>query len=574
MDIKEQLIEHFAEIFKYTDPKKVKEVIKDNLGRFYQYEDTTEFLKQNQLEQVDKLSKKEKNILADTLVDNPCAQFIVKQYNSQIADWHTELKDKTALFKSIKTISEFLKVSPYKEDRSFQQSIYSSLVSFHFNEEKENQKLLQKSFNLFLDKNTIKGFLGKDSLLKKDCTKQIQQKIKIDDLENRKSTLLFSISGLVTLGVLSKTGEIGEQIDKFAPKISVLTHHIHNLATANTVSDLAVMGIMGYFAYEGFKKSIEVFKKISENSREERIGFTKTEDMAQNKEIGHRLLNDIIYNNNKVDAQNQDNKNYFDLCLYLQEKLNKPNNKCYLPKEIKTNLNLSDLQVKNLEKLSTDDIHEIANIANPQARVALLLNTYSSHEKSVLKQIVNAKKLFEIDKGKINYFSQSEIKDQGNYLESQIKQLNNKDKALVSQYLELFINKEGFLNHTVKTELEYALKNKQNLVDVISNQLDIKIANKLKEPEKNEALGYFKRAGAWITGTTNDQIISFNSSVANYIKQKEQDFGFTELSKNLPQHETWKEKVDNKGSNLVRKIGNIRDKIFGLTTDNQQRPTI
>jgi hypothetical protein len=179
-----------------------------------------------------------------------------------------------------------------------------------------------------------------------------------------------------------------------------------------------------------------------------------------------------------------------------------------------------------------------------------------------------------MNKGKVNYFEPINIKDLGNYLESKIKQMNNKDKTLVTQYLELFVNKEGYLNHTVKTELEYAIKNKQNLVDVISNQLDIKIANKLKSPETDEALGYFKRAGAWITGKTNDQIISFNANTASYLKQKEQDFNFNELAHNLPKHETWKEKVDNKGSNLVRKIGSIRDKIFHLDTNNQQRPTI
>ena len=179
MDIKEKIVDHFAEIFKYAQPSKLKEVIKDNVGRFYQYQETTEFLRTNQVEQVAFLSKKEKNILADCLVNNPSAPFIIAQYNDCINNRHVILEEKEELFKSLKTTSEFLKISPYKEDINFKQNVYASLVSFHFNHEKENKKLLQKSFNLFLDKPTIKGFLSKDGLIKKESIKQIEQKIKI-----------------------------------------------------------------------------------------------------------------------------------------------------------------------------------------------------------------------------------------------------------------------------------------------------------------------------------------------------------------------------------------------------------
>lgn len=574
MDIKEQVIDHFAEIFKYGNPKNLKELLRDNVGRFKQYESTTQFLANNQVEEIEKLSKQEKNILADALIDNACSRMIVNEYNIQLKERHIKLEDKNKLFKAIKSTSEFLKVSPYKEDNNFQQAIYTSLISFHCNDEKENKKLLKKSFNLFLDKNTIKGFLSKDSLVKKDSIKQIEQKIKIEELESKKSTIVMGIAGMTAMMLLALNNQVGEAIDKYAPKVTEYVNpHIHNAHFANIVSNFAVMGIIGWVAFEGFKKSIEICKKISENSKEERIGFTKTEEMKKNKEIGERLLHDVLYNNNKVDIQNQENKNYLDLCLYLQEKLNTPNG-LKIPQDLKNSFNLNPNQIKKIQSLSIDDIHELANVANPQARVALLLNDYSPHEKAVMKQIINAKKLFELDKGPIQYFAPTEIKELGNTLENKLTQLPAKDKALVSQYLDLFVSKEGYLNHTVKTEIEYALNHNQSLVEAISNQLDIKIANKLKEPEKNEAFAYIKRTTTWFTGESKEEIVSFNSDTSDYLKKRQQDFNFSHLSNVIPEKETLKEKLDNHGSNLVRKIGSIRDKIFKTSDNNQQRPTI
>lgn len=134
-------IDHLSDFYEFSRKTTVKNLIKENIGRFVEYESTDLFLLGVPIKGIETFSKKDKNLLVDALQKNPFNTMIVNYYNENIDG--LEIEDKTEFIRRLNTLSKFLEAIPYSEP-GFQVKAYQKVIDWAINNESGNFDILLK----------------------------------------------------------------------------------------------------------------------------------------------------------------------------------------------------------------------------------------------------------------------------------------------------------------------------------------------------------------------------------------------------------------------------------------------
>lgn len=571
MSVTEFVTEHIAEIYEITNKKKRREFIRENIGAIRLYDESENTLSSFTINELDKMSKKQKNILADILqpdlyTPNIYSNDIVNFINTSLTGNEEGLKNLTSVLKSLKSISEFLRVTPYNDPDTCKR-VYEQVITWGFEGDTKNIEVLRSAFNLYLDKNTVDNFLSPNSLVKEDATNYINQKNIIYKESEKKDTILPSVAGLITCSAVG--GVYNELATEAVPKMLELLHNVpfHDVLMA------AVPVAIGAFAfYKTFQLMNGSMKKFVEKKRSELVVFTEPKNFDNSTQMVS-ILSQRIFEKPMTDIHfditNQDNKDYIALCVYMNEKLADPNMK--VSAKYKNELRLTDQQETHLNNLDANRIHEIIQVTQPQVRRILMLSHLSLEKESFLKEIANAEVLLKTKNKEGKYFDNVTIQNIPTSLKDKIDHLPKADQQLVSYYLNVFTNKSGKCSKHILGSLENNIDSHDNLLAAMKVKLHDEITNRSEKEIANKELQYVKQVSTWVAGTSEEHLTKNNPKVKELILQTATDMNCVHHKNNIYLQEDFFHKVKNTTVDVLYKIGKLRDqakKAVGLDISN------
>jgi len=245
-----------------------------------------------------------------------------------------------------------------------------------------------------------------------------------------------------------------------------------------------------------------------------------------------------------------------------------------VPTNMAIDLNLTKSQVKKLNKLTKDDIHEVSLINNPAARSAILLGNISENQKGILKTISLMEDVGGLKLNADGKFFKSidSIRNITPELIEKIKIKNPEDQKIMANYLNLYTNESGNCLNSVLRGLDRSLDTRKPIVTLLQAEMDTEYFNMKPETPSNEELAYFKRI--WNFATSKKERIegTVNSDVKNVIEESSRKYGFSFAQDVNNLNPTWKDMVVKIGvdmkSIVLNNINKIRDAIGTNSSQN------
>ena len=574
------IAQHLASVLEYRDISKIKEEYVSQVGRVWKFDSTKKFLEENHVIGVLDWSKKEQNLFSFLLKNNSHKELIIHEYNNGLI--HSDgMSGKLSVFKEIASISELLKAPTYSQGE-FPKDVLKKCIEWGFDGDNENVKLLKKSLSLFADKKTISGFIDGDSQNKKSSFALLKGMEIAEETKDMKSSILVGWAALTSLAIpnlynvvstttkagldgattwISQTGELGTKIADFA------------MNSPNLISSIVIGATILAF-YKTFQESHKIIKKMHEKEKIKYVAgvnIKEIDELNVNSVLSQRILGKLI-RTNPYDIRDKQNNEYIVLCSFVVDKLKNPT--LEVPTNMAIDLNLTKSQVKKLNKLTKDDIHEVSLINNPAARSAILLGNISENQKGILKTISLMEDVGGLKLNADGKFFKSidSIRNITPELIEKIKIKNPEDQKIMANYLNLYTNESGNCLNSVLRGLDRSLDTRKPIVTLLQAEMDTEYFNMKPETPSNEELAYFKRI--WNFATSKKERIegTVNSDVKNVIEESSRKYGFSFAQDVNNLNPTWKDMVVKIGvdmkSIVLNNINKIRDAIGTNSSQN------
>ena len=528
------------EIFSY-DWEDIKKAVKQKSSRYWMFDSAKDFLKNlnPQLlcaEDADSpWTKQEKHKFFTTFQDYPNKELVVSLFNKiyesekERTGVYSKPKNLEQSLRKIDQVKNFLKAYPY-DDKEFADIIMKATITNVL--EKDNVKLLDNICSAMhngLDKNTLRSYVLDSS--KEDYIDKYSQARKID---NKNSTTYLGVAGALAMGMTSIDDNfIGEVVDSVGKTIKTMSDYlpysigggIASFYTANPIIGTGFVVIAGLSIAKALQKGFAV---ISEKSNERKIFLKKPEELnkvAYKSAISNLIITPII-KRNEYDVSDKDNQQHLLINSFLIEKVKKPNLKLEdIDAQFKIDLNLTDKQVERINKLTEQQIHEIALIKNPQIRDLFCKNDMGEYAEifkiiDITKQIVGFESY---DNGKP--FEDMMPKNTG-INQGFIDKLNDacgKDRLrieLIKSYLSLYKEDYSDISKCAKNFILNSLEdesiNTENFLDIIKKDINEKYEMLKKEAPEGGFKGFIKKSKGQLADVNNDVKKSLQDIATKY----------------------------------------------------------
>lgn len=557
MSITAFAIEHLSDFYDYANRKTVKNLVKENVGRFVRYEETNKFLKENKIIDIEKFSKKEQNLLAETLEKNPFSTMIVEHYNRSIEG--LEIKDKTEFIKRIRTLSEFLKATPYNEP-GFQFKSYQKVIDWAINNEPGNFEVLVKGFNNYVENSVLSGLYSDDLVESKRAIEDIQERVIIKEEIEKKNVITTGVAGAMSVGLAGVLGGGGEMSQAIIPKITGL---VGTTSFAPTMIGMAHVAIGAFAFYKTFQILNGVMEEVKAKSEKTRIRSMKPEslDFENVKDFLRNEMFKELLVLPQYDMGVKENQKYVDLLLFANEKLTDIGRR--IPGEIIAKHNLTHNQVTLLNNLDYDRVHQIVNVKHPQVREWMLLGQIDSDKEFFYKSVSNA--MFLMGSKSSITLDKPEIKNLDPDLKTWIDILPESTQKMVNSYLSVTLKEDGICPKTDMKNLIEALSkyadNEMLLASILTENLQTKIKHYDRPEIKNKELNYFKRVVKFMIGSGDEKLTRKNDEIRNYILKESDKYDYEATEKIVRKNPGFVEKLSTTAVNVLYKIGGIREKL-------------
>lgn len=560
MSTTEFAIEHLSDFFEFANKKTVKSLVKENIGRFVKYDETNTFLSDNNIVGIEKFSKKEQNLLTDTLKDNPFKDMILEHYNSSIEG--LEIKEKSEFIKKIKTLSEFLKAIPYNEP-GFQFKSYKKVIDWAINNESGNFDVLVKGFNNYVESSVLHSLLSDDLVDIKRAIEDIQERVTIKQEIEKKEVITTGIASVMSVGLAGVLGGGSEISEAIIPKITGL---VGTTTFAPTLLGMAHVGIALFAFYKTFQILNGVIEEVKEKAEKTQINSIKPSHLSEISNVKDYLRNEIfrdILTVPQYDMENKDNQKYVDLMLFANEKLSEGSLR--VPLEIIEKHNLTHKEIVLMNNLDYERVHQIANVKHPEIRQWMLLGKIDSEQEFFYKSVSNA--MFLMGEKNITNppLDKPDIKNLDPDLKTWIEILPESTKKMVNAYLSVTVKEDGICPKTdMKNMIEAISKYADNeilLASILTENLQTKIKHFDKVKIKNKELNYFKRVAKFLIGSNEEKLTRKNDEVRNYILAESDKYGYEATEKVVRKNPGFVEKLSTTAVNVLYKIGGLREKL-------------
>lgn len=573
MSITDFAIDHLSDFYEFSRRTTVKNLIKENIGRFVEYESTDLFLLGVPVKGIEKFSKKDKNLLVDALKNNPFNSMIVNYYNENIEG--LEIEDKTDFIKKLNTLSKFLEAVPYSEP-GFQVKAYQKVIDWAINNESGNFDALIKGFNNYVEVSVLSGLFSDDMVENKRAIEDIAERAMIKEEIEKKSVKSTGIAGAISLGLASVLGDGSEMAASIIPKVTAIAG---KTAFAPTMVGLAHVGIGAFAFYKTFQIINGVAEEIKVKRNKTCINgeeISKLGDLENVKDyLRNQLFKDVLVLP-EYDLQNKENQKYVDLLLFANEKLS--DSTLRVPPEIIHKHELTHKEINELNCLDYDRVHQISNVKHPDVRKWMLLGKIDGNQEFFYKSASNAMFLMGNRHIESTSFDNPVVKNIDDNLATYIGILPETTKRMVNCYLSV-VTKDGICPKQDLKNIAEAIGNYGDneilLASILTESLQTKMKHFDKPEIKNKELNYFKRIAKFIIGTSDEKLTKRNEEVRAYVLNESQKFEYESTDKVVRKNPGLVEKLTTSAVNVLYKIGDIRAKMknaIGLNTEN--RPTI
>lgn len=572
MSITSFAIEHLSDFYDFSNKKDVKHLVKENIGRFVTYDKTNDFLTQNTIVGIEKFSKKEQNLLVDTLKDNPFSTMIIEHYNSSIQG--LEISDKTDFIKRVKTLSEFLKAVPYSEP-GFQFKAYKKVIDWAINNESGNFDILLKGFNNYVESSVLHSLFSDDLVDSKRAIEDITERATIKQELEKKQVVTTGVASVLSVGLAGFLGGGTEMAEAIIPKITGI---VGTTAFAPTMLGAAHVAIGAYAFYKTFQIINGVTEEIKEKSEKKKIKGMTT-DYASSLDNVKDYLRDEMFREiltiPEYDMNKKQNQKYLDLILFANEKLSDSGRR--ISGELIAKHNLTHNQVVLVNSLDYERVHEIVNVKHPDIRQWMLLGQIDPNHEFFFKSVSNAMFLMGHKNKESISLDSPKINNMDSELQTWIDILPDSTKRMVNSYLSVTVKEDGICPKTdMKNVLEAVSKYADNevlLASILTENLQTKMKHFDKVEIKNKELNYFKRVVKFIVGSDEEKLTRNNKEVRNYILNESDKYGYESTEKVVRKNPGFVEKLSTTAVNVLYKIGGIREKLKDtLSIGNGLRP--
>lgn len=558
MSITEFAIENLSSFYDFANKKTVTSFVKENIGRVIKYDETNNFLSTNIIVGIEKFSKKEQNLLAETLKNNDFSEMIIEHYNHSIEG--LEIKDKTDFIKKLRTVSEFLKAVPYSEP-SFQFKTYQKVIDWAINNENGNFDLLIKGFNNYVESSVLHSLYSEDLVDSKRAIEDIKERELIKQEIEKKEVVTTGVASVMSIGLAGVLGGGAEMAEAIIPKI---TGFVGTTTFAPTMLGLAHIGIGAFAFYKTFQILNGVIDEIKGKESTQQIDSIKPSDLSNLSNVKDYLRNELfkdILTVHKYDMTDKENQKYIDLILFANEKLN--NSVLRMPFEIISKHNITHQEIELINSLDYERIHQIVNVKHPEVRKWMLLGTIDSGHEFFYKSVSNA--MFLMGNKNTLSLNQLEIKNLDPELKVLIEILPESTKRMVHSYLSVTMKEDSVCPKVdMKNMVEAISKYGDNeilLASILTENLQTKMKHFDKVEIKNKELNYFKRVVKFIVGSNEEKLTRNNDEVRNYILKESEKYGYEETEKVVRKNPGFVEKLSTTAVNVLYQIGGIRAKI-------------
>lgn len=553
------LIKNISVITDHLDSKQIRQTVVEQFGRFKVLSKTDVFFARHIVEGIDSWTKQEKNCFAHALNQNYHASEIVNIYNKNVED-KGELKDKIDFFKTLSSVSQLMKAHPYTEQK-FKSRIYESLVDWGFDGNKENIRLLKKSFNLYIDKPTIEDFIGFHSENKSIALTFIKGVEKADKSKEMNCTLSTSMSAILSFGTMGALNPISGILN---PAMTTVSEYF---GTSPEIVLATSLGVMAFTFYKTFQTINQASKEIIKSKREKLISYSEPENMQDSNAtflLNKRILGDLLWKEN-FDLSNKDNRNFLVLSAFLNEKIKYPNIK--ITTEITQDLELNDNQVKNLNKISKDRIHSLSLVSDPAIRKTLMLENTTKEQYFLLKNLSVMKEIAKKESKDGLYFNDiSSITNISSSLKKRVENMDSIEKQIMISFLQIQANSSGACPPRLIKDIDQNLSSNNALVKLIASEIKVKYENEKVEDPKNQEIAYGKRIIKWIK--MEEKITVVNNDTRNFLKDIGIKYQFTEVEQVNRNNPSFVGRIKTVGDDILNRIKNVRNNIHLISKNN------
>jgi len=475
--------------------------------------------------------------------------------------------------KQINQVNNFLKAYPYSEN-SFVKSLNVKMIELVISGENENAiNNIKNALSLGLSKETILNFANVINPQDNYVSYMKQSR----DIEINNSTIGTYFAGVTTLtstvvfssyidkAYTSLKDEIGDLIP-YVPQIAekVVTTIQENQGLAYVAAFTALIGI--------WKVTEKSYNSIDSLATEKKTWGKEAKDITKEvfiDKISHNLMYPLA-RRREFDVNNSENKSSLILNSFAVEKLRKPGLKISdLETSLGASLGLSTTQIKNINDLTEDKIHEISVIKNPQIRDLFFKHDMNFEQKKILKNIDSVEQVIGFksqDKG-LPFNSLD-----GGFKAGLISKINHKlanpiNKGILQAYFAMCIDDEGKLdNRAVQVIIDAEKGNYLNSTKFL-DELSKHIEEKFKQLQKDAPTG-----GMWgsikknMLGTIS---VDTNNDVKLILDDIALKSGFNNLKNTIESYKYFK--LNEKASFTTGVVGKIADGTADFVKNNIEK---
>ncbi len=584
----------FIDLSDGLDKEKRSFFYAETLGRIIKFNSTEKFFTENSLINDKELSKKEKNIIANALINNPNKDFIINEYNQNCTSGE-KIQDVASVFKKISYFSNALKAPMYNNEE-FTKNVLSKVIEWSVDGDNESIETLRLGLSQFIDTKTLSDFIGINSETKKQSfgiLKAFDFHKKLKNTENNSLILWGALCSLAipnAYNLVAKNAhtilslgssyiqETSKNIINNAPAMISQLGDIGLKISETLINNPAVFSVtVGALTMFTFYKTFQKFhgfgKKIMDKYEDKQIkgvSLKNVDDLDHRAIISKNILDPILYK--KMDLSNEDNINYIEINNCLLEKLYTGS-----ISEISARLSygFKNEEINKLKNLSIEEIHEISLVRNPRARLAISIWELSQEEKNLFKNISAIEMLgeFKINKDG-NYFSKfNDIKNLNQSTIDKISKCSKVEKEIILSYLNLYTNEAGYCSKTTLRFVDNTVSSKNSIIKQIQAELDTEFFNVKPEIPKKEDIEYIKRIWKYITSKEYREESKLNTKLRDVMSEMAQSNSMSFANSAVKSYNTSLEglkmllKIDS--SSLLSKIKNIRNKSNGEESQNE-----
>ena len=546
------------------DKQKIRTIYAQVIGQVATLQSAQELTNYG-INDLDKWSKKEKNVFAVLLKDNPQAQHIVYIYNREAPN--ANKIDRIEMFKQLATINKFLQAHPYSIG-SFSKKANEAIIMWALSGKKNEINNFKEGLKSFIDLNTLENYIGADPKAREAAQQFIETKKMLNKLSTEKSTIGTTFTALAAVGYLTMNYEpIVTAYNELAP------HVTHLFGSNPTVSSVMTVAAMGLVFYKSFELMHKAFMKAVDITKDKQIIYSNPKDMNANLVDGYistRLTGDFIRNKN-YDETNPDNQKYLLLSGFLNEKTYKHHLR--MSPEIQKDLVLSSQQATRISNFKEKDIHELTTIQSPYARYLMATEDLNNTQKAILKNISNLESLQDKENTTGKYFDLVMPTNVSKNLEGKINRLDDTNKKIALYYLNAHMTQATTCDSLVLKNLEENLSNGSKVLpQLLQDALLIETANELrnkvddlKTNPKNPVKENLKTIYDWVTGKVSMQ--SNNAKIKAEFDRIAHQYQLPKLEETNKFYGSLTEKALDFRRNVILKMQKIRDSIFANNTN-------